>query len=95
MRPVCTASQPSVTEEISDMGIKISIRCTSKVPGPLTTTTTVLATIDMPGYRGMNMSVIEKFYSVVSNRIVDEIGFEDTVKDLGNLEVEESGTKTS
>ena len=88
MRPVCTASQPSVTEEIFDLDIKISIGCTSKVPGPVTTTT-VLATIDMPGYKGVNMPGIEKFDSVISDRIVDEVGLEDIVKDLGNLEVKD------
>ena len=85
MKPVCTASQPPVTEEISDLDIKISIGCTSKVPGPVTTTT-VLATIDMPGYKSVNMSGNEEFDSVNSDRIVDEIGLEDIVKDLGNLE---------
>ena len=50
-------------------------------PGPVTTTTTVLATIDMPEFRGVNMSGIDEFDSIVSDRIVDEIGF----KDLGNL----------
>ena len=84
MRPVCTASQPSVTEEISDLDIKISIGCASKVPGPVTTTT-VLTTIDMPEFRGLNMSGIDEFDSVVSDRIVNKIGFEDIVKDLGNL----------
>ena len=86
MRPVCTDSQPSVTKEISDLGIRISIGCNSKVPGPVTTTT-VLETIDMLVYKGMNMSGTDEFDSVVSDRIVDEIGFEDVVMDLGNLEV--------
>ena len=87
MRPVCTASRPSVTEENSDLDIKISIGCASRVPGPVTTTTTVLATIDMPEFRGVNMSGIDEFDSIVSDRIVDEIGFDDIEKDLGNLEV--------
>ena len=89
MRPVCTASQPSLTEENSDLDVKISIGCTSRVPGPVTTTTTVLATIDMPGYKGVNMSAIDEFDSVVSDRIVDEIGFDNEEKDLGNFEVED------
>ena len=67
MRPVCTVSRPSVTEENSDLDIKISIGCTSRVPGPVTTTTTVLAMIDMPGYKGVNMSAIDEFDSVVSD----------------------------
>ena len=59
-RPVCTASRPSVTEEKSELDIKISIGCTSRVPGSVTTTN-VLATIDMPGYKGVNMSAIDEF----------------------------------
>ena len=35
------------------------------------------------------MSGIEEFDSVISDRIVDEIGLEDIVKDVGNLEVED------
>ena len=85
MRPVCTASHPSVTEEKSDLDIRISIGCASRVPGPVITTTTVLATIDMPEFRGVNMSGIDELDSIVSDRIVDEIGFKDDVKDLGNL----------
>ena len=38
MRPVCTTSQPTMTEEISDLDIKISMGCASKVLGPVTTT---------------------------------------------------------
>ena len=84
MRPVCTASHPSVTEGKSDLDIRISIGCASRVPVPLTITT-VLATIDMPEFRGVNMSGIDEFDSLVSDRIVDEIGFKGDVKDLGNL----------
>ena len=72
MRPVCTASQPSVNEVKSDLGIKVSLGCTSKVWGPLTTTI-VLATIDMPEYRGVNMSGIDEFNLVIKNRIVNDI----------------------
>ena len=72
MRPVFAAFQPSVTEEMSDLGIKISIRCASKVPGSLTTKT-VLAKIDMPGYRGVKMYIIDKFDSVISERIISGI----------------------
>ena len=87
MRPICTASQPFVTEQNSDSGIKISIGCTFKVSG-LVTSTAVLATIDMPGCKGVNMSGIDEFDSVVSDRIIDGIeGFKDIVKDLGNLDV--------
>ena len=46
---------------------------------------TILPTIDMPEYRGVNISDIDEFDSVVSDRIFDEIGFEDIVRDLGNL----------
>ena len=74
-----------MTEEKSDLNIRISIGCASRVPGPVTTTTTVLATIDMPEFRGVNMSGIDEFDSIVSDRIVDEIGFKDDIKDLGNL----------
>ena len=87
MRPVYTACQPSVTEGKSDLGVKVSFGCTSKVSSPVMTTI-VLATIDMPGYRGMNMSGIVEFDSVVIDRIVNEIeSSEYMVKDLGNLEV--------
>ena len=88
MRPVCTASQPSVSEKISHLDIKISIGWSSNVPDPVTTTT-VLATIDMPEFRGVNMSGIDEFDSIVSDRIVDEIGFECNVKDLRNFEVKD------
>ena len=76
-----------MTEENSDLDIKITIGCTSGVPGPVTTTTTVLAKIEMPGYKGVNMSAIDEFDSVVSDRIVDAIeGFEDIGRNFGNLE---------
>ena len=56
--------------------------------GPVKTTT-VLATIDMPGYKGVNMSAIDEFNSVITDRSVDAIeGLEDNVRDLGNFEVE-------
>ena len=84
VKPVCTASRPSVTEGKSDLDIKISIGCASRVSGPVTTTT-VLATIDMPEFRDVNMSGINEFDSIVSDQTVDEIGFKDDVKDLGNL----------
>ena len=71
MRHVCTASHPSGTGENSDLGNKITIGCTSNVSGPVTTTT-VLTTIDMPGYKDVNMSGIDEFDSVFSDRIVDE-----------------------
>ena len=35
------------------------------------------------------MSGIDKFDSIVSDRIIDGIGFEDNARDLGNLEVED------
>ena len=35
------------------------------------------------------MSTFDEFDSVISDRIVDEIGFEDIEKDLRNLEVED------
>ena len=71
----------------SDLVNKVSIVCISKVSGPVWTTT-VLATIDMPEYRDVNISDIEEFDSVLSDRIIDEIeGFKNIVKDLGNLDV--------
>ena len=88
MRPVCTASQPPVTEVKFDLGIKVSLRCTSKVSSPVTTTT-VLATIDMPEYKGVNMSGTEEFDLVINDRIPlnDTEGCKDIVRDLGNLKM--------
>ena len=87
VRPDCTASQPSVTEEMTDLGIKISIGCASKFLGPVTTTT-VLAIIDMPGYKGVNMSGIDEFDSVITERIISGIeDYKDIVEDPGNLEI--------
>ena len=88
MRPVCTASQPILTEEKSDLDIKIIIGCASKVPGPVTTTT-VLATIGMPGYKGVNMSAIDEFDLVISDRTVDTMEGLENIEDPGNLEVKD------
>ena len=89
-KPVCTASQPSVTEEKSDKDIKVSFGCSSQVSGPVTTIA-VYATIDMPEYRGVNMSGIDEFDSVISDQIVNDMeDVEEIVEDLGNLEMENS-----
>ena len=72
MEPICTPSQPSSTEENSDKDIKISFVCTLEISEPVTTMT-VHATIGMSENRVMNMSGIDDFDSVVTDRNVDNI----------------------